>query len=42
MLLKGCHCMDLEGYFCETLPKKAKLNECGIFYLDTSSGEGTH
>ena len=19
MLLKGCHCMDLEGYFCETL-----------------------
>ena len=25
-----------------TLPKKAKLNECGIFNLDSSSGDGTH
>ena len=26
----------------ETLPKKAKLNECGILNLDLSSGDGTH
>ena len=26
----------------DTLPKKAKLTECGILNLDTSSGEGTH
>ena len=26
----------------DTLPKKAKLNECGILNLDSSSGEGTH
>ena len=34
--------MDLEEYFCETLPNKVKLNECGILNLDSSSGEGTH
>ena len=35
--------MDLEEYFCETLfLKKAKLNECGILNLDSSSGDGTH
>ena len=26
----------------DTLPKKVKLNECGILYLDSSSGDGTH
>ena len=26
----------------DTLPKKAKLSECGILNLDTSSGDGTH
>ena len=26
----------------DTLPKQAKLNECGILNLDSSSGEGTH
>ena len=26
----------------DTLPKKVKLNECGIFKLDSSSGDGTH
>ena len=26
----------------DTLPKKAKLNECGILNLDSSSGDGTH
>ena len=26
----------------DTLPKKAKLNECGIFNLDSSTGEGTY
>ena len=25
-----------------TLPKKAKLNECGILNLDSSYGDGTH
>ena len=25
----------------DTLPKKAKLNECGILNLDSSSGDGT-
>ena len=25
-----------------TLPKKEKLNECGILNLDSSSGDGTH
>ena len=34
--------MDLEEYFWETLPKKSKLNECGIINLDSSSGDGTH
>ena len=42
MLLKSYHCMDLKGYFFrDTLPKKAKLNECGILNLDSSSGDGT-
>ena len=26
----------------DTLPKKPKLNECGILNLDSSSGDGTH
>ena len=26
----------------DTLPKKAKLNECGILHLKSSSGDGTH
>ena len=26
----------------DTLPKKVKLNECGILNLDSSSGDGTH
>ena len=26
----------------DTLPKKEKLNECGILHLDSSSGDGTH
>ena len=26
----------------DTLPKKAKLNECDILNLDSSSGDGTH
>ena len=42
MLLKSYHWMDLEEYFWETLPKKSKLNECGILNLDSSSGDGTH
>ena len=43
MLLTGCHCMDLEECFCETLfLKMQKLNECGILNLDSSSGDGTH
>ena len=43
MLLKSYHYMDLEGYFLrDTLPKTPKLNECGILYLDSSSGDGTH
>ena len=25
-----------------TVPKKAKLNECGILNLESSSGDGTH
>ena len=42
MLLTSYHWVDLEEYFCETLPKKAKLNECCILNLDSSSGDGTH
>ena len=26
----------------DTLPKKPKLNECGILNFDSSSGDGTH
>ena len=26
----------------DTLPKKEKINECGILNLDSSSGNGTH
>ena len=41
MLLKSYHSVDLEGCFLrDALPKKLKLNECGI--LDSSSGDGTH
>ena len=28
--------------FRDALPKKAKLNECGILNLNSSSGDGTH
>ena len=35
--------MDLEEYFGERLfLKKAKLNECSILNLDSSSGDDTH
>ena len=34
---------EFKGVFLrDTLPKKAKLNECGILKLDSSSGDGTH
>ena len=34
---------EFRGVFLrDTLPKKAKLNECGILNLDSSSGDGTH
>ena len=40
---KNYHWMDLEEYFCKTLfLKKAKLNECVILHLDSSSDDGTH
>ena len=29
-------------FFRDVLPKKAKLNECGILNLDSYSGDGTH
>ena len=29
-------------FFRDTLPKKSKLNRCGILNLDSSSGDGTH
>ena len=29
-------------FFWDTLPKKVKLNECGILNLDSSSGDGKH
>ena len=29
-------------FLLDTLPKKAKLNECGILKLDSSSDDGTH
>ena len=33
----------LRGVFLrDILPKKAKLNECGILNLDSSSSDGTH
>ena len=31
-----------EVFLRNTVPKKAKLNECGILNLDSSSGDGTH
>ena len=31
-----------EVFLRDTLPKKAKSNECGILNLDSSSGDGTH
>ena len=36
--LYGCRGVFLR----DTLPKKAKLNECGILNVDSSSGDGTH
>ena len=42
MLLKSYH-YGFRGVFLrDTLPKKVKLNECGILNLDSSSGDGTH
>ena len=35
--------LSLDGVFLrDTLPKKAKLNECAILNLDSYSGDGTH
>ena len=38
--------LSLDGFrgvfLWDTLPKKAKLNECGILNLNSSSGDGTH
>ena len=31
-----------EVFLRDTLPRKTKLNECGILNLDSSSGDGTH
>ena len=31
-----------EGFLRDTLPTKAKLNDCGISNLDSSPGDGTH
>ena len=40
------HTLKLNGFrglfLRDTLPKKPKLNECGILNLDSSSGDGTH
>ena len=36
--LNGCRGVFLR----DTLPKKAKLNECGILNLDSSAGDDTH
>ena len=34
---------EFRGVFLrDTLPKKLKLNECGILNLDSSSGDGIH
>ena len=34
---------EFRGVFLRnTIPKKAKLNECGILNLDSSSDDGTH
>ena len=30
------------AFLCDTLPKKIKLNECGILNSSSSSGDGTH
>ena len=35
-------CVFRGVFFRDTLPKKTKLNECGILNLDSSSGDGTH
>ena len=32
----------IEVFLRDTLPRKAKLNECGILNLDSSTGNGTH
>ena len=34
---------EFRGVFLrDTLPRKAKVNECDILNLDSSSGDGTH
>ena len=34
---------EFRGVFLRVaLPKKAKLNECGMLNLDSSSGDGSH
>ena len=40
---KSYHCINLYGYFWETLSqKKSKLYECDILNFDSSSGDVTH
>ena len=42
MLLESYH-YEFRGVLLrDTLPKKAKLNECGILNLHSTSGDGTH
>ena len=42
MLLKSYLCGFRGVFLRDTLPKKPKLNECGILNLDSSSGDDTH
>ena len=45
-IIDAANKLSLHGFrgvfFRDTLPKKAKLNECGMLYLDSSSVDGTH
>ena len=42
MLLKSYHCMDLEGYYWETLSLKSKSERIWYFKFRFISGDGTH
>ena len=42
MVLKSSLYGFIVVFLRDTLPKKAKLNECGILNLDSSSNDGTH